>query len=139
MRNQVLLFFAHAPPSVGDLLLRALAPAGYAGRWAANEREMLTLAQNQRSGLLLLDFNWPLRRTLNALEQLQAVNAFVPVILITEQRIRFERAVAGRVAALIHKPFAVSLLLRTMGAVLNPLSEAAQPGVVTPPAQIPSP
>jgi two-component system response regulator (stage 0 sporulation protein F) len=125
MRNKVLVFFANAPPSVREMLNRSLASGDYDGRWAANDREALELSQNQRLDLLLLDFNRPLKRALNTLGQLQAVNAFVPVILITEQKTEFERAVAGHVAALISKPFEVSLLLRTMREALHPLSETA--------------
>lgn len=125
MRNKVLVFFANAPPAVREMLNRALASEDYDGRWAANDREALELAQDQHPDLLLLDFNRPLKRAMNTLEQLQAVNGFVPVILITEQRAEFERAVAGRVAALIRKPFEVSLLLRKMREVLHPLSETA--------------
>lgn len=127
MKNKVLVFFANAPPSVREMLNRALASEDYDGRWAANEREALELAQNQRPDLLLLDFNRPLKRAMDTLEQLQAVNAFVPVILIAEQRTRFESAVAGRVAALTRKPFEVSSLLRTMREILNPLPEATEP------------
>jgi DNA-binding response OmpR family regulator len=125
MRSKVLVFFANAPPPVREMLSRALASEDYDGRWAANEREMLELAQDQHPDLLLLDFNRPLKRTLNTLEQLQAVNTFIPVILITEQRTEFDRAVAGHVTALMRKPFEVSLLLRKMREVLNPLPETA--------------
>jgi DNA-binding response OmpR family regulator len=127
MRNKVLVFFANAPPSVREMLNRALASEDYDARWAANGREMLELSQNQHPDLLLLDFNRPLKHTLNVLEQLRAVNIFIPVILLIEQRTEFERAVAGRVAALLRKPFEMSLLLRKMQEVLNPLPEATEP------------
>jgi DNA-binding response OmpR family regulator len=60
---------------------------------------------------------------MNVLEHLQAANACVPIILIAQQRSKSEHAVAGRVAALISKPFEVSLLLRTMRHVLDALPE----------------
>ena len=123
MSNKVLVYFANAPPSVREMLNRALASADYDGLWAANDREALELSQNQRPDLLLLDFNRPLKRAMNVLEHLQAVNACVPIILIAQQRSKFEHAVAGRVAALISKPFEVSLLLRTMRHVLDALPE----------------
>lgn len=126
MKSRVLVFFANAPPAVREMLNRALASEDYDGRWAANEREALELSQNQWPDLLVLDFNRPLKRAINTLEQLQAVNAFVPIILITEQKTEFERAATGRVAALIRKPFEVSLLLRTMREILNPLPEATE-------------
>ena len=127
MRNKVLMLFANAPPSVREMLNRILQSENYEALWAANDREALELSQDQRPDLLLLDFNRPLKRALNTLERLQAVNAFIPVILIAEQRTRFERAAAGRVAAIISKPFEVSLLLRTMREILNPLPEATEP------------
>ena len=127
MRNNVLIFFANAPPSVQEMLKRAMASGDYDGRWAANDQEALELWQTEWPDLLLLDLTRPLKRALNTLEQLQAVNAFVPVILITEQETVFEQAVAGRVAALIRKPFEVSLLLRTMREVLDARSEEAKP------------
>ncbi|MBE0541865.1 MAG: response regulator [Verrucomicrobia bacterium] len=136
MRNKVLVFFANAPPSVREMLNRILESEDYEARWAASEREALDLARQQRPDLLLLDFNRPLRRAWDTLERLQAVNVSVPVILITEQRIEFDRAVAGRVAAFIRKPFEVSTLLRTMRELLDPLSEAAKPDVLKERAQI---
>jgi DNA-binding response OmpR family regulator len=125
MRNKVLVFFANAPASVRRMLSRAPASEDYDARWVANEREVLELAQDQHPVLLLLGFTRPLKRTLNFLEQLQAVNAFAPVILITEQRTEFDRAVAGHVTALMPKPFEVSLLLQKIREVLNPLPETA--------------
>ena len=124
MSNKVLVYFANAPPSVREMLNRALASGDYDGLWAVNDREALELSQNQRPDLLVLDFNRPLRRVVNALEQLQAVNACAPIILIAQQRTEFEHAVASRVVTLISKPFEVSLLLRTMRQVLNALPEA---------------
>jgi DNA-binding response OmpR family regulator len=124
MSNKVLVYCANAPPSVREMLNRALASGDYDGLWAVNDRKALELSQNQRPDLLLLDFNRPLRRAMGALEQLQSVNACVPIILIAQQRIEFEHPVARRVAALICKPFEVSLLLRTMRQVLNALPEA---------------
>ena len=127
MRNKVLALFANAPLSVREMLNRILQSENYEARWAAHEREALNLSQDQRPDLLLLDFNRPLKRAMNSLEQLQAVNAFIPVILIAEQRTRFEHAVVGRVAVIISKPFEVSLLLRTLREILKPLPEAIEP------------
>ena len=127
MRTKVLLFFTNAPPSVREMLSRILQSEDYEARWAAEDREALELAETQHFDLLLLDFNRPLKRALNTLKQLQDMNVFVPIILITEQRTEFNRASAGRVAALIGKPFEVSLLLRTMREVLHALPETAEP------------
>lgn len=127
MKNKVLVFFANAPPSLREMLNRILQSENYETLWAASDREVLELLQDQWPDLLLLDFNRSLKRAMNTLKQLQAVNAFVPVILVAEQRAEFAHAEAGRVAALIRKPFAVSLLLQIMRDVLNPLPEAAQP------------
>lgn len=138
MKNKVLVFFANAPPSPREMLDRILQSENYATLWAATDREALELSRNERPDLLLLDFNRPLKRALNTLEQLQAVNALVPVILIAEQRAEFAPAEAGRVAALIRKPFEVSLLLRTMKEVLHPLPEAAQPDALEQHAHSPS-
>jgi DNA-binding response OmpR family regulator len=138
MKDKVIVFFANAPPSVREMLNRILQSENYEALWAANDREALELLQNEHPDLLLLDFNRPLKRALNTLEQLQAVNALVPVILIAEQRAEFAHAEAGRVAALIRKPFAVSLLLQTMRDVLNPLPEAARPDALEQHAHSPS-
>ena len=127
MRNKVLVFFANAPPSVREMLNRILQSENNEALWAASDREALELSQDQRPDLLLLDFNRPLKRAINTLEHLEAVNAFIRVILITEQKTEFARAAAGRVAALISKPFEMSLLLRTMREILNPLPEATEP------------
>lgn len=129
MKNKVLVFFANAPASVREMLNRVLQSENYRPLWAATSREALELARNEHPDLLLLDFNRPLNRPLkrafNVWEQLQAVNAFAPIILIAEPRTDLETAEANRVAALIRKPFEVSLLLRTMREVLSPLPEAA--------------
>jgi hypothetical protein len=53
MRSKVLVFFANAPPPVREMLSRALASEDYDGRWAANEREMLELAQDLRGSFFL--------------------------------------------------------------------------------------
>jgi DNA-binding response OmpR family regulator len=138
MRTKVLVFFANAPPSVREMLNRILPSENYEARWAANDREALELSQDQRPDLLLLDFSRPLKRALNTLEQLQAVSGSVPVILITEQRTEFQHVVAGRVAALIRKPFEVSMLLRTMREVLNALPGAAKPDALEQHARVSS-
>ena len=138
MKDKVIVFFANAPPSVREMLNRILQSDNYEALWAANDREALELLQNEHPDLLLLDFNRPLKRALNTLEQLQAVNALGPVILIAEQRAEFAHTEAGRVAALIRKPFAVSLLLQTMRAGLNPLPEAAKSDALEQHAHSPS-
>jgi len=138
MKNKVLMFFASAPPSLREMLSRMLQSENYEARWTDDEQEAISLAQRQRFDLLLLDFNRPLKRALNALEQLRSVNPFAPVILIIERNTECERAVAGRFAALIRKPFAVSLLLEIMREVLTPLPEAAKSDALEQHAHIPS-
>jgi DNA-binding response OmpR family regulator len=127
MKNKVLVFFVNAPASVREMLSRVLRLENYEPLWATNEQESLEFSRNQQPDLLLLDFNRPLKRVMNRLEQLQAASGFVPVILITENKTGLERTEAGRVAALIRKPFEVSLLLRTMSEVLHPVLKPAQP------------
>lgn len=127
MRNNVLMVFANAPPGVREILSRALAAEGYTGRWAVNDQEVLALLQHQRPDLVVVDFKPPLKRAMNTLEQLEAINPFVPIILITEQSTASMHTVADHVAGLIRKPFDVSLLLQTMRDVLEALPVVTEP------------
>jgi DNA-binding response OmpR family regulator len=120
----VLAFFVDANGIVRLRLTGALEQQGFVVFWAANIEEAVRISKAHAVDLLLVDFNPPPEAGGEVFRLLKAVNPAIPIVVITEQKLDFDLSAAGRVAAVIGKPFRVADLIHAMHGLLN------QPGLL---------
>lgn len=115
----VLALLLEANGIVRFKLSGALEEEGYVVIWAATVEEAVKTSANHHIDLLLVDFNQPLKPGEELFPRLKMINPGIPMVLITEQKTDFEPATAGRVGAVLEKPFRVASLIHTMNALLE--------------------
>ena len=116
-------------PAVTDLLAYNLRKAGYDVSSAADGREALRLARENRPDLVLLDLMIPELDGLEVCRELRKDNA-LPIIMLTARGEEIDRVVGLELGAddYVTKPFSVRELLARGKAVLRRASQAPQTG-----------
>ena len=116
-------------PAVTDLLAYNLRKAGYDVSSAADGREALRLARENRPDLVLLDLMIPELDGLEVCRELRKDNA-LPIIMLTARGEEIDRVVGLELGAddYVTKPFSVRELLARVKAVLRRASQAPQTG-----------
>ena len=117
--STVLALLVEANGLVRLKLTSALEQEKYEVLWAATVEEAVQVCAQHHIDLLLLDLKQPLNQGWAAFERLRALNPALPVVILTERKTEFEQAVAGRVGALLEKPFSVASLIHTMNVLLG--------------------
>ena len=120
----VLALFVEANGIVRLRLTGALEQHGFLVFWAADIEEAVRISEAHAVDLLLVDFNPPPKPGGEFFRRLKAVNPAIPMVLITEQKPDFDLSAAGRVGAVLEKPFRVADLIHAMHGLLN------QPGLL---------
>jgi DNA-binding response OmpR family regulator len=114
-----LALFVEANGIVRLRLTGALEQEGFVVFWAADIEEAVRISEAHAVDLLLVDFNPPPKPGGEFFRRLKAVNPAIPMVLITEQKPDFDLSAAGRVGAVLEKPFRVADLIHAMHGLLN--------------------
>jgi DNA-binding response OmpR family regulator len=119
MAKAVLAFFVEANGIVRLRLTGALEHQGFVVFWAANIEEAVKISQARDIDLLLVDFNPPPKPDGEVYRRLKAVDPAIPMVVITERESDLDLTAAGRVGAVLEKPFRIADLIQAMQGLLN--------------------
>jgi CheY-like chemotaxis protein len=118
MKKKILV--ADEDESVRRMVARVLEMAGYSVMLAGTGRETVAKSRTGQPDLVLLDLKEPEAGGWEIFEQVNhALNALVPVIVITAWPNQYEQAVQKGVDVLMEKPLDLPLLLQTMSELLT--------------------
>jgi len=115
----VLALFVEGNGIVRLRLTGALEHQGFVVFWAASIEEAVKISEAHDIDLLLVDFNPPPKPGGEVIRRLKAVNLAIPMVVITEQEPDLDLTAAGRVGAVLQKPFRVADLIQAMHGLLN--------------------
>jgi DNA-binding response OmpR family regulator len=96
-----------------------LGQQGFVVFWAASIEEAVTISEAHDIDLLLVDFNPPPKPDGEVFRRLKAVNPAIPMVVITEPERNLDLTAAGRVGAVLEKPFRIAHLIQAMHGLLN--------------------
>ena len=101
-----------------------LVAEGYEVITASNGIQALAVLRRQPCDLALLDMNMPLLNGWGTIGELRRLNRWLPIVIITA---RPDQGTLARESGveLMEKPLDLSLLLRRIGALLNPPHDTA--------------
>jgi len=117
MKKRILL--ADDDDSVRKMVGRVLESENYEVVLAQTGCEAVAQALSGEPDLILLDLSMPERDGWQALELIERIRPFVPVIVITARPHQQEQGKAAGVEALMEKPLDLPLLLKTIGHLLD--------------------
>jgi len=117
MKKRILL--ADDDASVRKMVGRVLESEHYEVVLAQTGCEAVTEALSGDPDLILLDLTMPQRDGWQALELIERIRPFIPVVVITARPHQQEQARAAGVDALMEKPLDLTLLLQTIGQLLD--------------------
>lgn len=105
--------------SVRESLGKALEGENFDVILASNGQEALAKFDPSQVDLVLLDLMMPVQGGWRTFEELNAMNPFLPIIIITGDPNQFPRQQLFAVVALLKKPIEMSTLIETMKALLS--------------------
>jgi DNA-binding response OmpR family regulator len=112
------ILLADDDPGVRESLAAVLNGEGYTVLAAKDGQEALGLCSGVRIDLVMLDLNMPGKSGWDAFERMTAENPLLPVIIITGRPNQLFTALGAGVGALLEKPVDITMLLRTVKALL---------------------
>ncbi|MBI2927502.1 MAG: response regulator [Verrucomicrobia bacterium] len=129
MTHTVLILMKDLNPLTKPALRHALEQAGHAVVCVSTVQEAMECAQGQEIDLLVLDLNRPLSLCWALFDQLRSLQPSAPVVILTEKKTDFEKAVAESVGALLEKPLNIAALVHTVNVLLRRLARSHLPSV----------
>lgn len=113
--------------NIRESLAKVLKSEGYEVSLAENGQQALTTYEPDRTDLVLLDLNMPVKNGWDALNEMFALNPHQAVIIITGKSPQLSWATQTGIGTLIEKPIDMSVLLDCMKRVLaEPQSDRKQ-------------
>jgi DNA-binding response OmpR family regulator len=127
-------------PAIAEGLALNLKLQGYRTVVAGDGEAAVSLIENERPDLVLLDISLPKRSGIWVLETLRDGDNNVPVIVLSARQDEFDKVAALRLGAddYVTKPFALAELLARVAAVLRRSQPSPRPAAEAPPPPGPS-
>ncbi len=119
MRETILALIENADTWTRLRLGTTLGQEGYEVIWVETADDAVSAYRRQHVDLFLLDFGRPLRAAWGDFEHVAVMNPDLPVVLLTEQKTEFERAVGERTGAVLEKPLHIPALIHTIHVLLG--------------------